>query len=272
MDSSRFSTGAKIKDSWYMHLKIKKDKDGSKNKSWVSIYLCTIIKDRKVRTKFKFFFLNNERKKIINDCTVNNKSDVWMDHLFDYSTFSGWGFPEFVKIDTLLEKENRFLQYDTLIVSVDLTVYDDYVAVNSPNYLLEGSERKLSDDFKNLFETKNKCDITIKVGDKKFEAHKVILIARSSVFNAMFSHDMKENKENEVTIPDINPEIFKKVLDYIYIDKAEDLFSFTEELLEAADKYQLLGLKDLCECSLSKTLSPGNAVKILILADRHFAK
>ncbi|CAD6204161.1 GSCOCG00009893001-RA-CDS, partial [Cotesia congregata] len=148
----------------------------------------------------------------------------------------------------------------------------DYIPVNSPNNLLEGCERKLSDDFKYLFETKKNCDITIKVGDKEFKAHKFILTARSCVFEAMFSYDMKENKENEVTIPDIDPDVFKKVLDYIYTDKVEDLISFAESLLEAADKYQLFGLKNLCEYSLSKTLSPGNAMRILILADCHYAK
>ncbi|CAD6204168.1 GSCOCG00009896001-RA-CDS [Cotesia congregata] len=174
MNSPLFSTGAKIKDSWYLQLKIVKDNVGSKNKSWVSIYLCTIIKDLKARTKFIFFFLNNERKKILHDRTVfNESSGPWIDHLFDNSSFSGWGFANFVKIDTLLERENGFFQNDTLIVGVDLTVYDDYVTANSPNNLLEDSKRKLSDDFEDLFETKKKCDIIIKVGDQKFDVHKL---------------------------------------------------------------------------------------------------
>lgn len=273
MDSPCFSTGSKIKDSWYIRLKIKNDGDESKSKSWISLYLMRTINDRQVRTKYIFFFLNDKREKILHDRTLYNQSSgLWINKLFDDSTLAGWGLTNLVKIDTLLEKGNGFLHNDTLIVGVDLTVYDDYVTVNSPNNLLEGSKRKLSDDFEDLFESKKKCDIIIKVGDQKFDVHKFILTARSSVFDAMFSHDMKENKENEVTIPDVNPEVFKKVLKYMYTDKIDDLMSFAEELLEAADKYQLHGLKSMCECSLSKTLTPGNAMKILILADLHYAK
>ncbi|CAG5102326.1 Similar to spopla: Speckle-type POZ protein-like A (Danio rerio) [Cotesia congregata] len=238
LDSPEFSAGAKIKDLWYVKLRIQNDDASSENKTWVSIYLNSKNGNRKVQAKY----------------------------------LSGYGPSKFVNINELLVNKNNFLPNDTLTVCVELIVYDEYIAVKNSNNLLEGCKRKLSDDFKDFFETKKKCDVAIKVGDKEFCAHKMILIARSSVFEAMFSHDMKENKENEVTIPDIDPEVFKKVLDYIYTDRVDDLISFAEKLLEAADKYQLQGLKDLCECSLSKTLTPGNAVKILILADRHYAK
>lgn len=273
LDSPKFSTDSKIRDSWSLQLEIKKDNE-SECKSWVSIYLKSYNFNRKIRTKCLLFLLNEKKEKILKDFIVYKQSMdyYYINYLFDGSTAYKYGYPEFVKIDELLRRKHEFSKTDSLTFGVDLTVYDDYVPVNGPNNLLEGYEQKISDDFKDLFKTKKKCDITIKVGDKEFEAHKVILISRSSVFEAMFLQDMNENKEHEVTIPDIDPEVFKKVLDYMYTDKVEDLISFAENLLEAADKYQLFGLKNLCECSLSKTLSPGNAVKILVLADRHYAK
>ncbi|CAD6220704.1 GSCOCG00011582001-RA-CDS [Cotesia congregata] len=88
----------------------------------------------------------------------------------------------------------------------------------------------------------------------------------------MFTHFTIENKERKVTIPDVDSKIFKKVLDFIYTDHVDDLDSNAEKLLEAADKYQLQSLKEMCEYSLSKTLNVGNAIKIMILADRYYAK
>ncbi|XP_044575295.1 speckle-type POZ protein-like A [Cotesia glomerata] len=273
LDSPEFSADAKIKDSWFLKLRIQKDDDSSENKSWLAIYLFPKNGDRKVQAKYLIFMLNKEKEKIMDGLIYNQSLHgyLWNNFVFDVPN-SGRGYARFANINKLLLNKNNLLPNDTLTVCVELIVYDEYITVKNPNNLLEGSKRKLSDDFKELFETKKKCDVTIKVGGKEFCAHKVILIARSSVFEAMFSHDMKENKENEVTIPDIDPEVFKKVLDYIYTDRVDDLISFAEKLLEAADKYQLQGLKNLCECSLSKTLTPGNAVKILILADRHYAK
>ena len=52
-------------------------------------------------------------------------------------------------------------------------------------------------------------DFKFIVGGKEFFVHKVILSSRSSVFEAMFTNDMKEKNENEVTIEDIESECFK---------------------------------------------------------------
>ena len=37
-------------------------------------------------------------------------------------------------------------------------------------------------------------DVTLRVGEKQFRAHKVILACRSPVFGAMFEHEMKESR------------------------------------------------------------------------------
>ncbi|XP_074115591.1 speckle-type POZ protein B-like isoform X2 [Cotesia typhae] len=171
----------------------------------------------------------------------------------------------------LLSRKDEFLPDDILTICVDLTVYDDPMTIANPIHSLKGSGRKLTDDFRDLLATKTKSDIVIIVGNKKFDAHKIVLIARSNFFKAMFSHDMKESKENKVTIPDIDPKIFEKLLEFIYTDQIGDLDDFAEELLEASDKYQLQGLKETCEISLAKTLNTENAIKVLILADRYNA-
>ncbi|XP_057318313.1 speckle-type POZ protein B-like [Microplitis mediator] len=82
---------------------------------------------------------------------------------------------------------------------------------------------------------------------------------------------MKENKDSEVAIPDIEPEVFNKLLEFIYTDKITNLDADAAYLLEAADKYQLLNLKSLCEELLPKSVSIDNAIELMILTDLHNA-
>lgn len=270
LESPKFTTGSKMKDLWSLQLEIKKSDEPSKNKSWLSIFLYSDYEDQKIWTRFMFFLVYNKKEKIRKDFKVYDQSlNLRINKLIDGT--QGWGLCEFVRIEELLEKKNEFLANDTLTVGIDLTVYDNYVATNNKIKPWKYSGQRLCDDFKDLFVSKKKCDVVIKVGEENFYAHKLILISRSCVFEAMFSHDMKENKENEVTIPDINPKIFKKVLDFIYTDKVDDINSSAEELLEAADKYQLQRLKEMCEHSLFKILNAANAIRIMILADLHNA-
>ncbi|XP_008544990.1 speckle-type POZ protein B-like [Microplitis demolitor] len=114
-------------------------------------------------------------------------------------------------------------------------------------------------------------DILINVGGKEFQGHKFMLMVRSPVLTAMFSHDMIEKKTNEISIPDITPEIFEKILEYFYTDEITDLDAYAECLLKAADKYQIQSLKDICQESLSKTLTVENSLKMIDTANLYNA-
>ena len=64
-------------------------------------------------------------------------------------------------------------------------------------------------------------------------AHKVILCARSPVFQAMFSNGMKESLSEVVTIPDIDTAVLRDMLVYVYTDRCpqETLEMHAEPLL-----------------------------------------
>ena len=64
-----------------------------------------------------------------------------------------------------------------------------------------------------LLENKDFCDVIFIVGPKKdrIECHKLILIARSSVFETMFSRRWDADKK-ELELPDVEPRAFKLFL------------------------------------------------------------
>ena len=61
------------------------------------------------------------------------------------------------------------------------------------------------------------CDISIKVGDMTFHAHRVILAATSEYFTTMFTSGFQESMEREIEISG-NPEAFKVLLEYLYTE------------------------------------------------------
>ena len=80
-------------------------------------------------------------------------------------------------------------------------------------------------------------DVTINVTGQQFRAHKVILATRSPVFAAMFEHPSKENMTGIVDIADIEVNVFKELLRYIYTGQVPSLRmdEVAAGLLAAAD-------------------------------------
>lgn len=64
--------------------------------------------------------------------------------------------------------------------------------------------------------------------------------ARSPVFQAMFEHEMEERKHNRVDITDVDHEVLREMLRFIYTGKASNLEKMADDLLAAADKVRYL--------------------------------
>ena len=52
----------------------------------------------------------------------------------------------------------------------------------------------------------------------------------------MFEHKMEESKRNRVEIPDIEPDVFKDMLGFLYTGNSPHLDEMAADLLAAADK------------------------------------
>ncbi|XP_044015086.1 speckle-type POZ protein-like [Aphidius gifuensis] len=117
-------------------------------------------------------------------------------------------------------------------------------------------------------------DIILEVDGKEFKAHKMILSLKSPVFSAMFDHEsMKESRDNRVVIKDIDADVVKQMLEYIYTGKTPSKINdCVHDLIGAADKYHIDDLREICENNLMEKLTVDNAVHTLIVADRYDAK
>ena len=120
-----------------------------------------------------------------------------------------------------------------------------------------------------LYKNEALIDTIIKCTDKEFKVHRVILASRSPVFRAMLESDMKEKQSGVVEVSDITPEAMSDLVAYLYTGTAPNLTTLANELLEAAEKYQLPRLLTICENELGDNIKEATVIGTLILADLH---
>ncbi|KAB2033120.1 hypothetical protein E1A91_D05G443100v1 [Gossypium mustelinum] len=107
-------------------------------------------------------------------------------------------------------------------------------------------------------------DIIINVSDGSIGAHRAVLASRSPVFHSMFSHNLQEKELSTINISDMSIEVCQAFLRYIYGNiKHEEFLTHRLALLRAADKYDILDLKEACHESLTEDIDAKNVLERL---------
>jgi speckle-type POZ protein len=127
----------------------------------------------------------------------------------------------------------------------------------------------MAQDYKNIFEDESLHDFELKMNDGvTLKAHKAVLIARSSVFFKMLTTDMKEAKQGFVEVPDFDSKTMRELLRFMYCSEVENLDEMANDLIFAAEKYEVQQLKELCIDHIISKLTRENVLDALIIADR----
>ncbi|XP_046982639.1 protein roadkill [Schistocerca americana] len=264
LKSSTFSAGANDKLKWCLRVNPKGLDEESKD--YLSLYLLLVSCNKsEVRAKFKFSILNAKREE-----TKAMESQ----RAYRFVQGKDWGFKKFIRRDFLLDEANGLLPDDKLTIFCEVSVVADSVNISGQSNAVQFKvpECRLSEDLGSLFDNQRFSDVTLSVSGREFQAHKAILAGNAEpVFAAMFEHEMEERKYNRVDITDVDHEVLREMLRFIYTGRATSLEKMADDLLAAADKYALERLKVMCEEALCTNLSIENAADILILADLHSA-
>ncbi|GFS32947.1 TD and POZ domain-containing protein 1 [Nephila pilipes] len=147
------------------------------------------------------------------------------------------------------------------------SIEDEDLTENAKKLMLSNT---LKENLKSWFRKPLFSDTEVKTQTNTFPAHKIILSARSPVFKAMFTKEMKETIDKCVHIDDFCDDTVQRMLFYMYTDELQDLeWDSACDLYAAADKYEILSLKEKCSSFLKASLCHSNACEALILADTH---
>ncbi|XP_048534323.1 BTB/POZ and MATH domain-containing protein 2-like [Triticum urartu] len=203
-------------------------------------------------------------------------------------TFGGYAF---MRLD-------KFMKKDVLEESVNLkgnclTIRCDIMVLNTDDDDANGDEVLPPDvrhQFNSLLQNKVGADVTFEVSGETFVAHRCVLAARSTVFMAQLFGPMKEGTTRSaiIQIKDMEAKVFKALLSFIYTDSFPEMeeedkaqvvekgqeedemrLQWLQDLLVAADRYDVQGLKFICEKQFSERLGVSSVMSTLALAEQH---
>lgn len=113
------------------------------------------------------------------------------------------------------------------------------------------------------------CDIQLGVGDFHLKSHRVVLAAASSYFNAMFTGDMKESRQDEVILFGVEFSALEDLVNFCYTGRIEINVDNVQNLLCASNLLQLASVKQACVEFLHRVLHPTNCLGIRSFADTY---
>ncbi|XP_037474047.1 BTB/POZ and MATH domain-containing protein 2-like [Triticum dicoccoides] len=186
----------------------------------------------------------------------------------DPANLDDWGWRRFVE-RTVLEENYVIEGHITFVCTIMVTRY------TTPHVTVPPS------DIKNhlgcLLDQAYGTDVSFTVDSEKLPVNRVILTARSPVFKAELFGFMAEATMGSITLHDITPSTFKRILRFIYTDEfptTEDNLSneVVFDLLAAADWYALDRLKLMhgrIQCGLWDNVSMDTVTDIQACADMY---
>lgn len=266
VESAVFSSGYRDDIKWCLDM-YPNGRDETVN-DFTSVFLRLVeCKNDELDAKYSFYILDSEGK-VTNTHSTNRPDRFRRGH--------SWGWYRFVSREALFQSTSRLLHGDSLTILCEVSVSEgEVITVSGQNTASEVNVTvpscQLSEDYGRLFQSEKFGDVVFNFGGCEVRAHKNILVARCPVFASMFEHEMTETIQNRVNITDIDHEVFREILRFIYTGQAPNIDKFPMDLLVAADKYALERLKAMCEKAISSQLSDENSVEVLMFSDMHSA-
>uniref|UniRef100_A0ACD5WEV1 Uncharacterized protein n=1 Tax=Avena sativa TaxID=4498 RepID=A0ACD5WEV1_AVESA len=250
---------------------------------FISLYVCLLgggANEPPVEAQFDFSFIDQaEKQKPVYICGTEPCSF--------YGKDPRWGHERFIQRDAL--ERSAHLRGDCVAIRCDIVVCNDDDSAAQAMILPE-----MGQHFQRLLQTKVGADVSFQVGSgETFTAHRCVLAARSTVFMAQLFDPMKEDTTTTspggvIQIKDMEARVFGALLSFIYTDSLPKVeidgmeegdeeaptegVMWMQDLLVAADKYDLQRLKSLCEKELSEHIGVSSVASALALAERHHCR
>lgn len=262
MESAGGGTGT----SWKLLLSTDDDDKckNSENDNY-GIYLTSLNYHEVVRATVNFQVLSGSTNSEVNLKTLDNQT---------FKPGNGcWGYTNY-----LSKRTRGYIVNDCLTIVCTITL-DKFIEVEAQKEKIKAEKHRQFIEMQNLamlFDESQFSDVVLDVQGQKIHAHKCILANRSPVFEAMFTHEMWETKNNRVEISDVSYDTMCHTILFMYRGILLPIYGEPKNksymnIMIAADKYQIVNLKKECEQKLSDLLEIGNIFEYLNFSDVHNA-
>lgn len=114
----------------------------------------------------------------------------------------------------------------------------------------------LQDGLKELLNENKFVDCTLKIGDRSFPCHRLIMAACSPYFRELFfSEDGKEKDSGkEVVLDDVDPNIVDMIIQYLYSAEIDLTDDNVQEIFAVANRFQIPSVFTVCVNYLQQKL------------------
>ncbi|KAI3961592.1 hypothetical protein MKW92_032786, partial [Papaver armeniacum] len=190
------------------------------------------------------------------------------------------GYSQYMKRSEL--ESSSYLKDDCLSITCTISVLQTRDEEGKPKHqVIHVPPSDVTQNLKDLLKSEVGCDVTFRVGNEFFRAHKLILAARSPVFRAQFFGSFGNPDIETVTIQEFEPFAFKAMLLFLYSDEVPETHELSnsdspctsttimQHLLVAADRFGLTRLKIMCEEKLYEQMTANTVATTLALAEQH---
>ncbi|KAL1006241.1 hypothetical protein UPYG_G00069650 [Umbra pygmaea] len=123
----------------------------------------------------------------------------------------------------------------------------------------------LQDGLYDLLENDKLVDCVLKIKDKEFPCHRLVLCACSSFFRALFLSDLEEEKKREVVLEDVEPGVMGLILKYLYTSTINVTEQNVQDIFTVANLLQIPSIFTVCVSFLQKRLSLSNCLAVFRL-------
>ncbi|KAM9789792.1 kelch-like protein 40a [Neosynchiropus ocellatus] len=120
----------------------------------------------------------------------------------------------------------------------------------------------LQDGLCDLLENDKFVDCVLKVQEKEFPCHRLVLAASSPFFKAMFLSELEESKKREIVLKDVDPSTLGMILRYLYTSDINLTEQNVQDIFMVANMYQIPSIFSVCVSYLQEKLVLGNCLAI----------
>ncbi|KAF7222953.1 kelch-like protein 40a [Nothobranchius furzeri] len=120
----------------------------------------------------------------------------------------------------------------------------------------------LQDGLCDLLENDRFVDCVLKIQDKEFPCHRLVLAASSPFFKAMFLSDLEESKKREIILKDVDPGVMGMILRYLYTSDINLTEQNVQDIFMVANMYQIPSIFSVCVSYLQEKMVLSNCLAI----------
>jgi len=247
--SPEFFGGSHLELKWRLELRIEDSNVGF----WLGVYQSNPPKDVTARYEISVLDLDGRQTRFTSSCYYDESKDF---------AKSRWGAKNLISLSQAKELLNDTSLQIYCKIWIDIKISHKTGSVpDCPQ-----NTDDLLKDFRNMMNNNDHADFILKTPTKSFQVHKVVLAARSSVFDGMMKSGMKETRDNAVTIEDFDEETVNAMVHYMYTGENSFPREKLSDVLRIAEKYNLPGLKKSCEVQMCDSLTMDNINKAFEIA------